>query len=116
VKIATLDPPVGYANAIDDKLADAVAVLDVFHVVRLELNAMEDTRRETPPLNGTSPGCHGTSQVLSPPHVTSRWQRSVRHPAWLLPHVGQSRCGEGAPSEELDGAARVGAPHPSAHP
>lgn len=45
VKIATLDPFRGYANAIDDQLADAVAVLDAFHVVRLGLKAMEDTRR-----------------------------------------------------------------------
>lgn len=44
VKIATLDPFRGYANAIDDELADAIAVLDAFHVVRLGLLAMEDTR------------------------------------------------------------------------
>lgn len=35
----------GYANAIDDELEDAVAVLDAFHVVRLGLQAMEETRR-----------------------------------------------------------------------
>jgi transposase len=35
VKIAPLDPFRGYANAIDDQLADAIAVLDAFHVVRL---------------------------------------------------------------------------------
>lgn len=45
VKVATLDPFRGYANAIDDKLADAVAVLDAFHVVRLGMKAMEATRR-----------------------------------------------------------------------
>ena len=45
VKIATLDPFRGYANAIDDELQDAVAVLDAFHVVRLGLKAMEETRR-----------------------------------------------------------------------
>ncbi len=45
VKIATLDPFRGYANAIDDQLQDAVAVLDAFHVVRLGLKAMEETRR-----------------------------------------------------------------------
>ncbi len=31
VRVATLDPFRGYANAIDDQLADAVAVLDPFH-------------------------------------------------------------------------------------
>ena len=45
VRIATLDPFRGYANAIDDELQDAVAVLDAFHVVRLGLTAMEETRR-----------------------------------------------------------------------
>ena len=45
IKIATLDPFRGYANAIDDELQDAVAVLDAFHVVRLGLKAMEETRR-----------------------------------------------------------------------
>jgi transposase len=34
-----------YANAIRDQLEDATAVLDAFHVVRLGLKAMEDTRR-----------------------------------------------------------------------
>ena len=40
-----MDPFRGYANAIDDELQDAVAVLDAFHVVRLGLKAMEETRR-----------------------------------------------------------------------
>ena len=45
VQVATLDPFRGYANAIRDELDDAVAVLDAFHVVRLGLKAMEQTRR-----------------------------------------------------------------------
>jgi transposase len=45
VRVATLDPFRGYANAIDDQLADAIAVLDAFHVVRLGMKAMEQTRR-----------------------------------------------------------------------
>jgi len=45
VKIATLDPFRGYGNAIRDELEDAVAVLDAFHVVKLGLQAMEETRR-----------------------------------------------------------------------
>ncbi len=45
VKVATLDPFRGYANAIDDQLANAIAVLDAFHVVRLGMKAMEETRR-----------------------------------------------------------------------
>ena len=42
---ATLDPFRGYGNAIRDELEDATAVLDAFHVVRLGLKAMEETRR-----------------------------------------------------------------------
>jgi len=45
VQVATLDPFRGYHNAIHDELDDATAVLDAFHVVRLGLNAMEETRR-----------------------------------------------------------------------
>jgi transposase len=45
VGTATLDPFRGYANAIRDELEDATAVLDAFHVVRLGLQAMEETRR-----------------------------------------------------------------------
>jgi transposase len=45
VQVATLDPFRGYGNAIDDQLADSIAVLDAFHVVRLGLKAMEETRR-----------------------------------------------------------------------
>jgi transposase len=39
VQIATLDPFHGYKNAIDDQLADAVAVLDAFHVVKVRHEA-----------------------------------------------------------------------------
>ena len=42
---ATLDPFRGYGNAIRDELEDATAVLDAFHVVKLALQAMEETRR-----------------------------------------------------------------------
>jgi hypothetical protein len=42
---ATLDPFRGYGNAVRDELDDATAVLDAFHVVRLGLKAMEETRR-----------------------------------------------------------------------
>jgi transposase len=45
VRTATLDPFRGYSNAIRDELEDATAVLDAFHVVRLGLKAMEETRR-----------------------------------------------------------------------
>jgi transposase len=45
VGVATLDPFRGYSNAIRDELEDATAVLDAFHVVKLGLTAMEETRR-----------------------------------------------------------------------
>src|SRR5215213_8806426 len=45
VDIATLDPVHGYKNPIDDKLADATAVLDAFHVVKLGSQAVDEIRR-----------------------------------------------------------------------
>ena len=45
VTVATLDPFQGYKNAIDEKLADATAVLDAFHVVKLGTQALDEVRR-----------------------------------------------------------------------
>jgi len=45
VAVATLDPFHGYKNAIDDRLADATAVVDAFHVVKLGTAAVDDVRR-----------------------------------------------------------------------
>ena len=45
VRIAALDPFAGYKTAIDDKLADATAVLDAFHVVKLGTQAVDEVRR-----------------------------------------------------------------------
>jgi len=45
VQVATLDPFHGYKNAIDDKLQDATAVLDAFHVVKLGTQAVDEVRR-----------------------------------------------------------------------
>nr|WP_233275971.1 ISL3 family transposase [Isoptericola variabilis] len=45
VKVATLDPFAGYKKAIDDQLADAVAVLDAFHIVKLATTAVDEVRR-----------------------------------------------------------------------
>lgn len=45
VEIATLDPFQGYKNAVDDELADAVVVVDAFHVVKLGGQAVEEVRR-----------------------------------------------------------------------
>jgi transposase len=45
VQVATLDPFHGYKNAIDDQLADATAVLDAFHVVKLGTDAVDRCRR-----------------------------------------------------------------------
>lgn len=45
VKVAALDPFAGYKTAIDDKLQDAVAVLDAFHVVKLGTQAVDEVRR-----------------------------------------------------------------------
>ena len=45
MKIAALDPFAGYKTAIDDKLDDAVAVLDAFHVVKLGTAAVDEVRR-----------------------------------------------------------------------
>lgn len=45
VKVAALDPFAGYKTAINDKLQDAVAVLDAFHVVGLGTAAVDEVRR-----------------------------------------------------------------------
>ena len=45
VKVAALDPFQGYKTAIDDKLEDAVAVLDAFHIVKLGTAALDECRR-----------------------------------------------------------------------
>ncbi len=45
VKVAALDPFAGYKAAIDDKLEDATAVLDAFHVVKLGTAAVDEVRR-----------------------------------------------------------------------
>ncbi|NMM17972.1 MAG: ISL3 family transposase [Cellulomonas sp.] len=45
VKVATLDPFRGYANALRDELSEAVPVLDAFHVVKLAAQAMDEARR-----------------------------------------------------------------------
>ena len=45
VKIATLDPFRGYANALRDEPSEATPVLDAFHVVKLAAQAMDEVRR-----------------------------------------------------------------------
>lgn len=45
IEVATLDPFHGYKNAIDDQLADAVAVVDAFHIVKLGTAAVDEVRR-----------------------------------------------------------------------
>ncbi len=45
VQVAALDPFAGYKTAIDDKLEDAVAVLDAFHIVKLGTAAVDGVRR-----------------------------------------------------------------------
>ena len=45
VKVAALDPFGGYKAAIDAELADATAVLDAFHVVKLGTGVVDEVRR-----------------------------------------------------------------------
>src|SRR5690606_34442781 len=45
VQVATLDPFQGYKAAIDDELAEATAVLDVFHVLALGTKCVDEVRR-----------------------------------------------------------------------
>ena len=45
VQVAALDPFAGYKRAIDDELADAVVVLDAFHVVALGTKCVDEVRR-----------------------------------------------------------------------
>ena len=45
IKVATLDPFRGYANAIRDELPEAITVVDAFHIVRLGMAMLDDVRR-----------------------------------------------------------------------
>ncbi|MFZ2624714.1 MAG: ISL3 family transposase [Propionibacterium sp.] len=45
IGVAALDPFGGYKSAIDDQFADAVAVLDAFHVVKLGTAVVDEVRR-----------------------------------------------------------------------
>src|SRR5699024_9936 len=45
VQVAALDPFAGYKSAIADELADATAVLDAFHVVKLGTQAVDEVHR-----------------------------------------------------------------------
>lgn len=45
VLTASLDPFRGYATALNTQLPDAVRVLDPFHIVKLALGCIDDTRR-----------------------------------------------------------------------
>ncbi|MHA7133154.1 transposase [Oerskovia turbata] len=56
VQIATLDPFHGYKNMIDDRLDDAVAVLDAFHFVRLANQAFDEVRRRVQAPSATEAG------------------------------------------------------------
>ena len=45
IKVATLDPFRGYANAIRDELPEAITVVDAFHIVKLGTAMVDDVRR-----------------------------------------------------------------------
>lgn len=45
IKVATLDPFRGYANAIRDEPPEAITVVDAFHIVRLGMAMVDDVRR-----------------------------------------------------------------------
>ncbi|NVN00100.1 hypothetical protein G6035_15705 [Arthrobacter sp. SDTb3-6] len=45
IKVATLDPFRGYANAVRDELPEAIQVVDAFHIVKLGTAMVDDVRR-----------------------------------------------------------------------
>lgn len=45
IEVATPDPFLGHKNTIDDHLADTVAVVDAFHVIKLAAACVDDARR-----------------------------------------------------------------------
>ena len=57
------DPSRGYANATRDELADAVAVPDAFHVVKLGTSVVHEVRRRTQQDTPPSPRAQGRSAV-----------------------------------------------------
>ncbi|MDQ6740856.1 MAG: transposase, partial [Actinomycetota bacterium] len=45
IKVATLDPFRGYANAVRDELPEVIQVVDAFHIVKLGTAMVDDVRR-----------------------------------------------------------------------
>ena len=76
VQVATLDPFRGYKNAIDDQLADATAVLDAFHVVKLATQVVDDVLRAV---------LHGDTA-----EVRRWWPHLHRIPGWAWPSASSS--------------------------
>jgi transposase len=66
-----LDPFRGYANAIHDRLPDAVAVLDAFHVVRLGSQMVDEVRRRVQ--LDTLGICGHKRDALSDPRAAPPW-------------------------------------------
>ncbi|MFE0382281.1 transposase [Streptomyces inhibens] len=71
VECAALDPFRWYRNAIRDELPDAVAVLDVFHIIRLAGNALDEVRRRVQPDARTS-WAQGRPALPDPPRPAHR--------------------------------------------
>lgn len=67
VRVAALDPFAGYKTAIEDKLEDAVAVLDAFHVVKLGTAAASS--RTPSGIAGARVTCSTGSRPSSAPRV-----------------------------------------------
>ena len=72
IGVATLDPFHGYKNALDDQLADAIAVLDAFHVVKLGTAAVDEVRRRLQQHRST---CLGTAALYARMGFTRRRMR-----------------------------------------
>ncbi|MFL0461228.1 transposase [Kytococcus sedentarius] len=74
VQIATLDPFGGYKNAIDDHLADATAVVDAFHVVKLATACVDFRPLPSPAGHHRPPRAQGRPLVRDQ-DPAARWGR-----------------------------------------
>ncbi|WP_435129376.1 transposase [Actinacidiphila sp. bgisy144] len=77
-KEATSDPFRGYKNATDDKLEDATAVLDAFHVVMLGSAAVDEVRRRVQQQIRGHRGRKGDLLYGHPHHLALRGRENHR--------------------------------------
>lgn len=90
VEVATLKLFHGYTNAIDERLEDATAVLDAFHIVKLGTQAVDEPRRRA---QQETRGHWGRGKRPAPrhPHHPAVREREPHRPATRSARPGHRR-------------------------